>query len=550
MKNFVKRCIYSVVYMVVALVIGKDSAQAAEVKQVNIEGYQIIENGMQIYLNGDEDVLRNKEGLEIVLGDMVYSADSVTSFEETKEGVSYLVLVDVSGSVTKQDIEDTKDILTHLVKLKGEEDNLAVLEIRNEIVKTNFQTDEDALLTQVQNIERTSEDTNLYLAVREGLKILSEDKACHQKKCLIIISDGMDDQKNGIIFEDVRDAIKSENIPICTLATPWRGGNVNGENAPDKVMKSFTENAAGGVHIRYEDSELDNEAIADVISQFAHSGVVAEISITDFVSNGSDMTLRVDAQAEGDVVQGDSCSVPSHEIAAAIKQQPTEVVTETEVEVENPEEDPEEKQERMDKWIYLLILALGVLVVAVVGIVVYKKKEATKKSEIFTEDAGQEISGQKESYQENGQELESAEAEAMATVENNSNQMDYDVETPTRDGRGATEGFATERAEALPKVLLLTLTEIGPKATRVLTAEFEDVLTVGRRKTADLVIADDNQVSGMHCELRKDGVKLFLKDLDSTNGTFLNGIPVVEEVQVCQEDTLYIGAYEYRISWD
>lgn len=54
-------------------------------------------------------------------------------------------------------------------------------------------------------------------------------------------------------------------------------------------------------------------------------------------------------------------------------------------------------------------------------------------------------------------------------------------------------------------------------------------LRVGRKPGNDLVLADE-KTSGVHCEIAPEGDRLVLKDLGSTNGTFLDGKRVTEVV--------------------
>ena len=50
-------------------------------------------------------------------------------------------------------------------------------------------------------------------------------------------------------------------------------------------------------------------------------------------------------------------------------------------------------------------------------------------------------------------------------------------------------------------------------------------VSIGRATTADLVIPDNN-VSRMHCEITLDDDGWSIRDLDSVNGTLVNGKPV------------------------
>jgi transcriptional regulator of acetoin/glycerol metabolism len=55
----------------------------------------------------------------------------------------------------------------------------------------------------------------------------------------------------------------------------------------------------------------------------------------------------------------------------------------------------------------------------------------------------------------------------------------------------------------------------------------DDKLVIGSHEGADLVLKDD-AVSRFHCELRSSGDRVLLVDLDSSNGTRLDGVSVLQ----------------------
>jgi len=71
-------------------------------------------------------------------------------------------------------------------------------------------------------------------------------------------------------------------------------------------------------------------------------------------------------------------------------------------------------------------------------------------------------------------------------------------------------------------------------------------LSVGRGDENDLPIAGDDYVSGRHArfEPRRDGV--YLRDLGSTNGTFVNGIRITSPRRLAPGDIVKIGETEMR----
>ncbi|HZT81775.1 MAG TPA: FHA domain-containing protein, partial [Gemmataceae bacterium] len=55
-------------------------------------------------------------------------------------------------------------------------------------------------------------------------------------------------------------------------------------------------------------------------------------------------------------------------------------------------------------------------------------------------------------------------------------------------------------------------------------------------------------ISKRHCALLVRGEKAFVRDFDSTNGTFINGEPIKGEVEVRNGDRLKVGPVEFRIN--
>jgi predicted component of type VI protein secretion system len=69
---------------------------------------------------------------------------------------------------------------------------------------------------------------------------------------------------------------------------------------------------------------------------------------------------------------------------------------------------------------------------------------------------------------------------------------------------------------------------------------------VGRAPECDLRIANP-LVSRRHCYFFKRGDEIWVRDLDSHNGTHLNGEDVVREKPIHEGDRLDIGCLPYRV---
>jgi pSer/pThr/pTyr-binding forkhead associated (FHA) protein len=72
----------------------------------------------------------------------------------------------------------------------------------------------------------------------------------------------------------------------------------------------------------------------------------------------------------------------------------------------------------------------------------------------------------------------------------------------------------------------------------------KDRTTLGRRPYNDIVI-DNLAVSGEHAVLQMTGSDVFLEDLSSTNGTYVNGKAVKKQL-LQNSDTVEIGKYKIK----
>jgi pSer/pThr/pTyr-binding forkhead associated (FHA) protein len=95
----------------------------------------------------------------------------------------------------------------------------------------------------------------------------------------------------------------------------------------------------------------------------------------------------------------------------------------------------------------------------------------------------------------------------------------------------------------MPK--LIVTTESQGKITYEVT---EQLVTVGRAPENTIII-EHSSVSGRHAQLERSGETYRLKDLESTNGTRVNGVPITETV-LRFDDRVRFGAVEARFEPD
>jgi pSer/pThr/pTyr-binding forkhead associated (FHA) protein len=72
----------------------------------------------------------------------------------------------------------------------------------------------------------------------------------------------------------------------------------------------------------------------------------------------------------------------------------------------------------------------------------------------------------------------------------------------------------------------------------------KDKTTLGRRPYNDIVI-DNLAVSGEHAVMQMVGADVFIEDLNSTNGTYINGKAIKKQL-LTHNDTVEIGKYKIK----
>ena len=86
------------------------------------------------------------------------------------------------------------------------------------------------------------------------------------------------------------------------------------------------------------------------------------------------------------------------------------------------------------------------------------------------------------------------------------------------------EAATQTKVSGTPKAMQVNLRVLaGPYKGRIFAFNQHDTFLIGRTEDAHLCLPDDRFFSRHHCLLEIDPPRCFLRDLGSTNGTFVNG---------------------------
>jgi pSer/pThr/pTyr-binding forkhead associated (FHA) protein len=72
--------------------------------------------------------------------------------------------------------------------------------------------------------------------------------------------------------------------------------------------------------------------------------------------------------------------------------------------------------------------------------------------------------------------------------------------------------------------------------------------SIGRSSASDIVLKSDDYVSGQHASLTRHGGLLYVEDVGSTNGTYVNGHKAVGATLLKSGDRVRVGSTTFRYS--
>ncbi|HSL01293.1 MAG TPA: FHA domain-containing protein [Rubrobacteraceae bacterium] len=114
-----------------------------------------------------------------------------------------------------------------------------------------------------------------------------------------------------------------------------------------------------------------------------------------------------------------------------------------------------------------------------------------------------------------------------------------------REARGAPKGaHAPGAGTSGASELVVEDSEIFAPETRFQVSN--GATSIGRSSASDIRLGSDDYASGRHARLTRHGGLLYLEDLGSTNGTFVNGRKTVGATPLRDGDSVRIGSTTFR----
>ncbi|MGM9553993.1 MAG: FHA domain-containing protein [Faecousia sp.] len=548
----------------------EDTLQANQVKinmpeiTVELKGSDFAPENISATLDGDKLAL-----------------SAVEPYDPDKHTTCVLVLVDISISSGKL-LEMVKENLTTYVETMGENDEL-ILVTFGDNVKTLLHGGEnkDTILKTVDTLACTDSTTVFYEAINEAYGIAKGKAENFDRTYAIVFSDGADDQKGSISYDELlrKETTGYQTLPFYLMLFSNQadvkdkaaalirrtGGEVfemseaNAAEVFPAALQKINEvtllrfnadsNKADGNEHRLV-IQVGTKNIPLTVRLEASIADTAAPTIEDASYDPESMTLTLtfsepvkeDLHASFEIKDGNGKTVtaPDHRYSQD-KTQITVVLSEAlcngsytitvfgitdiskeenpvsgtftltvtnSVNATEPTQEPAE-QEKAESgnptlWILIAVLAFAVIAAIVVAVIVMSTKKQSEKEESITR-------GKENIYEYSAEE----------------SRVKHHV------------------ASAVASRVVLTIRTGSGSEQRIETSVSSSMI-VGRSSICDLFI-DDAKLSRQHFAIERMEGDLFVSDLQSKNGTFLNGTRVLSKQKLQSGDKITAGLSEIYV---
>lgn len=458
--------------------------------------------GVAVYLDiraesGEAVANVRAEQLQAEIGPYPASTKSLQAFSSSGEGISYIFLVDVSKSLKPDQFAKIRNALLQWTEKMGAKDRAAIVSF-GESVKTaqDFTADKAVLKTKIDELALTDLHTRLNEGLVRALDLGRRgDADLPPRRVIVTLTDGVADAVGGSTRDDTMARIKEEPVPIYAIGFAAASVSARDKDEGFKLLGAFA-HASGGAFVAAGAVPLD-ELFAKIHKMLGEAYLLT-LDCATCPGDGRAYPLRVKFLADNRVLTAtsDVRLAPGAVLPVAVPVAP-------------PMAPVEPLEDSLPLWVWL---AGGAGIVAALGLLLSRRKKAAPAHQPPAPD-------------------------------------------PTPDARVAQtiavpiDLAVTAMPKARPSGIPIRLTAVsGTQHGREWLAEVGAETVIGRSPRCAVVIDDDSEVSSRNSVLSAEGGLLFVDDLGSTNGTAVNGSPIVGRRRVGDGDLILVGRTELRLT--
>lgn len=544
-----------------------------QLEEIRLESVRANMPEMNIYCYFSQE--ETAKEIEASYGGQKLATKPALPFSQTEEGISYYLLLDVSSSISPEYFMRIKEAVLQFQQNMRSEDDLTLVTFGNEVnVLCQQASKEESLQEQLDNLQNADENTLLFEAIQKTAELADKREEKLKRKLAVVVTDGEDFSQNMATQKEALLILQEKSIPLYGMAVKERNGGA--ENVYIDNMGEFCRSSGGILEVFGQEeagSKLNNlqELFyqAYVICAEADSNQVSYQSQPLTLTFGNDLVRTVNvttvyyqkddqsptaqvqkisnrelevvfsesvrqAQNTGNyqIIIDDSRPLAVYDVnydsaacrAVLIFEEELvngqyeitfEHITDVSMEKNSLDDvcmievtdgiEPEPEENMLEKYQGFVaggILGLAVLAAGLIILFVLKKR----KGLVTVEGKAVLVSN-----------LEKKHHVAVEKKESQGHKLQFLLE-------GVTQGNET------------------------ITANVKGSLFVGRSSVCDIYI-DDEKMSKQHFVIYENGMNFDIEDLQTTNGTSVNGNRIYQRTRLKSGDRIQAGQMQMTVRW-
>lgn len=428
------------------------------------------------------------------IGTSASSQITCQSIEDT--AFETLILIDNSLSIPKEMRSRTAEFLEAFLGAKAPNEKIAIGVFSRDITYlADFTSDDNVLKEAVSAISYQNQDTYITDMLYELLRddYLGSKRDVYRR--IVIIADGVDNESLGYTVDELRQLIREDTYPIYTIGCETGSNETELENLFSLSRQSnaeyFLMDSAESIAEIAEVLGRDREIVKIVVTPPGEllDGSVKSVKL-NFPGQSVSREVRM-PQQEMTIVGTSEPETAAEESSAAESEESTEE------EISTADEETLRKAAAR-KFILIVIVVWIFIIAAFLALLIVLR--CRKKQ---------------------GRELANA--------------------------QNLIEQRKKELRDALPCETCVVLTDVCiPEKS--FQASLDTEILVGRSSEACRIVLDyDRSISGKHCAINIENNEVMIRDLGSTNGTFVNGKRVLNQTELRHGDIIVLGQLEMKV---
>lgn len=496
---------------------------------LSVVGLYTGEDCISVYVKGIEGEI-TQSGAQI--GTTVAEGVFVRKIDAQTIPMKTLIMVDNSLSISNANREKIKSLVQDLIADRMNGEQVAIATFSETITMlTEYTDDYSTLKAAVEGIEYKDQETYFTDVLCEYLSTEQVREDVYRR--IIVISDGVDNKSIGYTKEELSAMLKEQMIPVYAI------GCINGKNNEqlENMFALARSTSADSFVLDEVENTLD---ITSVLN--ADRGVVRFlIKPAAEVMDGSKHAVKLsflDGGAEQSISM--DITMPQKALVEEATPQPVATTAPVVVATAQPEEQPQDDS-GVKSAILVIIASCFVLIGGIVAVILLLLSKRKKKPSFQSLDdkLGGALLNPHERVQ--GQEDRVHVLPEYVSKEEAEGKTELVPEVKDWSGDGKTQ-LIWDSGESYH--VMLTDVNSPMKSFQV---PLSKAIIVGRKQELCNIVLDyDKSVSGRHCQIEVRSGRFYIKDLQSANGTYVNGNRVLTETEIFSGNVLKLGRLQVR----